>query len=158
MIGAMPVIRAPINIEKVFFMKWSAEPENLKPLYFLIKGAQFIGYFFWVLKADRLVYSDQYETLDQAMEVAFKKYSVPKSSWKNFESAFPERTPIDKGNFKDLSFPDCDVEKIEFSFFALVGIFKIHIFADIGNDRVVVNGVFDFPRINIFIIFGYLRN
>jgi hypothetical protein len=63
-------------------MKLIANPENLKPLRFVIERDEAAGFYLYVYEDDRCIRDDLQDTLEMAMLVALEDYQVPKESWK----------------------------------------------------------------------------
>jgi len=66
-------------------MKWRADSESLKPLYYEIKEDPFVGFYLFVFKDNKCIRDHLQDTLEIAIECALEEYGVPKNAWKKIE-------------------------------------------------------------------------
>jgi len=71
-------------------MKWSAQPEFLKPRYFEIKQDPAAGFYLYVYEDGKCLFDQLQDTLEIAIECAQEDYNVPKNSWKKIERNNPK--------------------------------------------------------------------
>ena len=63
-------------------MKWHANSESLYPRRYEIKQDPIAGFYLYVFEGDKCICDYLQDTLEIAMECAWKDFGVPKNAWK----------------------------------------------------------------------------
>ena len=67
-------------------MKWRANSQSLKPRHYEIKHDPSVGFYLYVFEDGKCIRDYLQDTLELAMESAWKDFGVQKKSWKKVDN------------------------------------------------------------------------